>query len=127
MRISDWSSDVCSSDLRLDQLVLAQPWYRVATAEQHQDQHAEGVVVVLRPAVATPLGHRHRAVDRLVDRRLRHAGRQRETFAEHRRLAAGGSQVRSEERPVGEEVVDTCRSRGSRSPSKKKTKKTKQQ
>src|SRR3546814_18602855 len=47
-RLTDQRRVGALADLRLDQLVLAQPWYRVATAEQHQDTHAEGVVVVDR-------------------------------------------------------------------------------
>src|SRR3546814_19198753 len=85
MRISDWSSDVCSSDLaRLmdgaadrmrDQFLVAFP---ARTAEiKLRDQHA---VVVERIGV--------------------HAG-------------AGADAARSEERRVGEEVVSTFRSRWS--------------
>src|SRR3546814_15236115 len=105
MRISDWSSDVCSSDLvlqadQLDQVeenkiilvgsLTVVDFKQVAKARQDQE---EGVAVGFREAV------------------LQHG------FFE----SAGGKQVppaanaegRSEERRVGKECVSTCRSRWS--------------
>src|SRR3546814_10837886 len=91
MRISDWSSDVCSSDLqKLNAKVLA---------GFVEDAH------LLRPA-------RYKAVQ--VDqqgRDLALARRQRrivEVAGRH-----GSALRRSEERRVGKECVSTCRSRWS--------------
>src|SRR3546814_17306304 len=95
MRISDWSSDVCSSDLQ-----------------------SFGVEQGARPGAAAP-------VDRIADERkaepfermdaklMRAAG----FGAEAQQAAAFDDSelfpMRSEERRVGKEGVSTCRSRGS--------------
>src|SRR3546814_17397191 len=90
MRISDWSSDVCSSDLgiaraaqRLDR--LARDLHRALAREQDR---ARGVETRRLPRVACP--------GDIID-----IGR-------------------SEERRVGKECVRTCRSRWSQSHYKKK-------
>src|SRR3546814_17959764 len=93
MRISDWSSDVCSSDLEL--LRLAE-----ITVEHH-------AVADEAEAVA------RNDTDLLDALRDFHAGQQ----GLRRRLAAAD---RSEERRVGKECVSTCRSRWSPCHSKKK-------
>src|SRR3546814_5863888 len=86
MRISDWSSDVCSSDL-LDRLAdgherrLVRRWRGVEGADHRRAQHVAGGQVIGRLGAAASGG---------VDRRV------------HRR---------SEERRVGKECVRTCRSR----------------
>src|SRR3546814_9762477 len=95
MRISDWSSDVCSSDLAVLDEEHAQPW----KALQHPAEHQADEV-------------------RLADLRQRDV-----TFDERFRPAAGddrgavvdvlGPRHRSEERRVGKECVSTCRSRWS--------------
>src|SRR3546814_13725567 len=100
MRISDWSSDVCSSDLDGDRLVLA----------------AGGTAVVL--------------VDRDVsapDASLVDATWEVDGFADGQdpedsamSMAVGDPGTRSEERRVGKEGVSTCRSRWSPYPYKKK-------
>src|SRR3546814_17776426 len=98
MRISDWSSDVCSSDLgereMLDALALI-------VADEFLDLR----ILVL----AFVQGNADRAVG--GDHRL---------AEQPRRLALD---VRSEERRVGKECVSTCRSRWS--PNHKKKKNTK--
>src|SRR3546814_3376903 len=95
MRISDWSSDVCSSDLDL--------------LEQIMDRVAEFVE------------QRRRVVD-ADQRRLAVRGfgeiivvrREDVALAAQRLLAAiGRHPCRSEERRVGKECVSTCRSRWS--------------
>src|SRR3546814_16844126 len=40
MRISDWSSDVCSSDLSIVVMLLAKPFYATFTPKQIADSHA---------------------------------------------------------------------------------------
>src|SRR3546814_19641990 len=85
MRISDWSSDVCSSDLQGDRPGIAQPGVVVRHDRQAHARHVDprrgqpGTGMVLDVAVA----HAH-----------------------HHRFDA-----RSEERRVGKECVRTCISR----------------
>src|SRR3546814_1968109 len=83
MRISDWSSDVCSSDLRR----LAASILRGAS---------EGKPAAIYARVST--------ADQSCERQLRDLT----GFAER-----GGYEVRSEERRVGKECVSTWRSRWS--------------
>src|SRR3546814_2854779 len=89
MRISDWSSDVCSSDLRLRPVWL---WLR-----HHRHFFLDAGAPDAGPAVAGALC--------VADRRAR-----RHSLG--RRLGLGGA-ARSEERRVGKEGVSTCRSRWS--------------
>src|SRR3546814_15203815 len=92
MRISDWSSDVCSSDLRLEEQGYKREKDVLAYLyDTEQDMHV--------------------AVRRLIDRplpanvTLRHV--------DLKRLRAEVDAIRSEERPVGQECVSTCSSRWS--------------
>src|SRR3546814_11621474 len=94
MRISDWSSDVCSSDLVRRPLVQlgGRAGLLDATLVQHQDA----------------VGERHRLF--LVVRDEQHGGRYRvQDFLQF----AAQRLARSEERRVGKECVSTCRSRWS--------------
>src|SRR3546814_13436988 len=102
MRISDWSSDVCSSDLS-GRLRVGQPVAQATEAApvvRRRQAHAPGerAAEVARILVAAFGGDR-------LDRQAR------------------GLQ-RSEERRVGKECVSTCRSRWSPYHSKKKPKQT---
>src|SRR3546814_9206654 len=83
MRISDWSSDVCSSDLHLDGAA--------GQAEGHSHQRAGA-----RPG------------DQVVD-----AGGDEPLVGQLLRDAVEERIVRSEQRRVGKECVSTCRSRWS--------------
>src|SRR3546814_15552820 len=94
MRISDWSSDVCSSDLIV--------WRQRAGAKQVDDEHAIG------------FEQRSRGFERA----------QRVLGTAEVRDHAGKDGQRSEERRVGKECVSTCRSRWSPYHYKKKKKKT---
>src|SRR3546814_17738042 len=93
MRISDWSSDVCSSDLSID---LAAPGDNIGDVTTSADPRASAFQSV-RP--------------------LDWGGRlQADTSADRESMtstAQGGfaRAVRSEERSVGKECVRTCRSR----------------
>src|SRR3546814_17432803 len=108
MRISDWSSDVCSSDLELPttSTVIRPNTILVALVV--------GVVVTVLSAIAPAL----RAT------RVRPLAAMREvavdeTGASKRRIVIGAVLVifgRSEERRVGNECVSTCRSRWSPDP-----------
>src|SRR3546814_14847905 len=91
MRISDWSSDVCSSDLR-----QATPELDKARSDQPQGRQARGA--------------REREQDRERKRQHEraHADEHGEREAAHRSV-----ETRSAERRVGQECVSTCRSRWS--------------
>src|SRR3546814_4595140 len=94
MRISDWSSDVCSSDLTLAMVVrsLGEQW-GIGCELKVEDGNCAG-----RPGTE-----------------LRRAGDRRQCGApcggDHGEFRAGAG--RSEERRVGKECVSTCRSRWS--------------
>src|SRR3546814_4359108 len=102
MRISDWSSDVCSSDLHLpgtigggvgDDVADGRGLYgliAVIADRDDVDARVAGIVVVQH------IAYRHRLIAGLGER----AGRQAE-------------ELRSEERRVGKGCVSTCRSRWS--------------
>src|SRR3546814_7545377 len=96
MRISDWSSDVCSSDLK-------------AMAQVRQRFQRGGDVLAERRtkhgAIAT--GHRNQAAVPCDERFARYQG-----LAGALPLGVGRRQ-RSEERRVGQECVSPCRSRWS--------------
>src|SRR3546814_8345485 len=86
MRISDWSSDVCSSDLRKPTPLLVFRRFRTPDS-------TIGVLLIARyPALLIARG-RPQLFPQLSPCRMRHG--------------------RSEERRVGKECVSTCRSRRS--------------
>src|SRR3546814_10611980 len=85
MRISDWSSDVCSSDLHVS---IRRCRYDAATAQPRIGQPTGNVVI----AITT---QQHVIAQTTVDRVIATAA------------------DRSEERRVGKECVSTCRSRWS--------------
>src|SRR3546814_20306452 len=112
MRISDWSSDVCSSDLgRCSALAsgkqvaerLGRETFRIIAAEQD----------VCGPELRDFALHVDvEIIDRDADIRIGKEGKfGRQYRAEH--LCLGGFRLehRSEERRVGKECVSTCRSR----------------
>src|SRR3546814_15904029 len=104
MRISDWSSDVCSSDLE-----RLQPRHdAVAQAVGRTDQRAAradaGVAQANAAAELGQLGHVHVALVDALQRILRRV----EQEARRQLL------MRSEESRVGKECVSTCRSGWSR-------------
>src|SRR3546814_14132665 len=102
MRISDWSSDVCSSDLQY----LAHPGIvlirqqatkgtNIAYRIRHRRKQREGIDHFILPSLDQ--GHaRHNTAAATQVRRWRHL-----------------NDIRSEERRVGKECVSTCRSRWS--------------
>src|SRR3546814_12407308 len=95
MRISDWSSDVCSSDLA-KALGLGDTGAVIAGHEPC------GVVVAVGAGVAEKEA---RIGQRVMVHHYRGCG-----VCPH--CATGWMQLRSEERRVGKECVSTCRSRG---------------
>src|SRR3546814_17828617 len=95
MRISDWSSDVCSSDLK-GAAAMAK------VVEDHWPHPLTGLVI-------TPYGH---GVDcGLIE--VVEAGHPVPDDAGRRGTERVLEMVRSEERRVGKECVSTCRSRWS--------------
>src|SRR3546814_14143684 len=101
MRISDWSSDVCSSDL------LARAVEHVIDLVMGDPMRADR-----RAGVEHALAELHRPAFDAVRNAIRGAHPDR---AVRRRLVADGFAFvdRSEERRVGTEWVSTCRSRWS--------------
>src|SRR3546814_16095978 len=101
MRISDWSSDVCSSDLPDSQDICFVP-----------DGNYAGIVRKIRPDADEGGAIVH------VDGRMlgRHKGLIHYTVGQRKGLEIGGQPeplyvVRSEERRVGKGCVSKCRSR----------------
>src|SRR3546814_12788024 len=96
MRISDWSSDVCSSDLHV-RLHVPNPWGLLLT----------GILglAMLVAAISGLLIHRHLFKDIFTLRT-----RANPVLVDRDRHSVAG---RSEERRVGKECVRTCRSRWS--------------
>src|SRR3546814_15608935 len=104
MRISDWSSDVCSSDLLggarrildLGRQLRAQD--RRAHARRYQDRETE-------------IQHRRLPAEETAAAYL--DGGQRGELPRYSRNTAATARTRTEERRVGKECVSTCRSRWS--------------
>src|SRR3546814_3591614 len=87
MRISDWSSDVCSSDL-------------------HDPAGPRGGIAIIDLAIlAEAAGHQRAAFERELTRNVEQV-----PGLDGRHIGGDG---RSEERRVGKECVSTCRSRWS--------------
>src|SRR3546814_2395361 len=107
MRISDWSSDVCSSDLRrTDDPMGGRPVPRAR----------------LQAGSAHIVGEPHRRAPFLRPARLRAESCRHETASEGLTMAGKffDEWQRSEARRVGKECVSTCRSRWSPYHKKKK-------
>src|SRR3546814_19485381 len=104
MRISDWSSDVCSSDRHA---------LGIASRQRQPDEAADGLAAIMELVRAQVIGDGDHVVAQ---------GFQRESLADVE-VAAGcplaahvGAyhlEMRSEERRVGKEFVSKCRSRWS--------------
>src|SRR3546814_14969965 len=95
MRISDWSSDVCSSDLRdlLSHIIRESGWHQVLvfTRTKHGANRLAEKLVKDGLSAAAIHGNKSQAA--------------------RTRALAGFKDGRSEERRVGKECVSTCRSR----------------
>src|SRR3546814_17172532 len=108
MRISDWSSDVCSSDLATT--CTPGPWHI-----QRMLLAAEGFPINLAFA-GKGNASRPEAIVEMVE-----AGAAALKLHEDWGTTPAAIDCRSEERRVGQECVSTCRSRWSPDPYKKKT------
>src|SRR3546814_11121088 len=96
MRISDWSSDVCSSDLD----------YAVRLSVLRDG--------LLRKPTHDESGPTYRRLDHLLGMTVHHDGEELGRVLDVRVSNRGGDlECRSEERRVGTECVSTCRSRWS--------------
>src|SRR3546814_18511963 len=114
MRISDWSSDVCSSDLNAKVVLHLLVDVDQARRHPHPRLHRKAQAMRLPRPVIGVLPQDH---DPHVPRRRRVERREPVARPRINRLALG----RSEERRVGKECVTTCRSRRSPYPQKTKT------
>src|SRR3546814_16069778 len=94
MRISDWSSDVCSSDLAAALAARVEAFVREQIIPYESDARRDS----------------HGPLDSLVAE-MRDKARAAGLLTPH--IRADGSHLRSEERRVGKECVSTCRSRWS--------------
>src|SRR3546814_1818714 len=94
MRISDWSSDVCSSDLKAQEKAAANQGLTVAKVRKYL-----GVARLLAP-VLLPIAYRAAT-----------AVRAQLDTTRAQKMGIAVDQLRSEERRVGKECVSTCRSR----------------
>src|SRR3546814_11170892 len=111
MRISDWSSDVCSSDLEL--LIKA----REAMIAAVHTFNSAGLMFRAELFITTAI---------VAWTYLLHAYYKREGIPykyKGKQTAHGADRYRSEERRVGKECVSKCKSSGSPYHEKKKTKK----
>src|SRR3546814_14307904 len=110
MRISDWSSDVCSSDLQIGN----DGAYALAAARRGHGQEMGGAVIAQQLAGSEGSTNQEIA---LVARKGAHVIDSTEGGRAEQRVAATLETIfpdqRSEERRVGKECVRTCRSRGS--------------
>src|SRR3546814_20306677 len=106
MRISDWSSDVCSSDLKARRRARPRGYSAVVFAGMAARRYCPS---------AAPTGKEASAVQAILDR----LGRAEAQLLRGRDLDRGAGRriaafARSEERRVGLECVSTCRYRWTR-------------
>src|SRR3546814_11635619 len=105
MRISDWSSDVCSSDLNCYALLLsAGKLCRIRLLFVEQSNTLEKVLCFHHRFLPVALKNVYRRETDVVENR-----QMRIEF----KMLENHSNARSEERRVGKECVSTCRSRWS--------------
>src|SRR3546814_18103451 len=104
MRISDWSSDVCSSDLDKTIAANSDAIAPARTAADALRLNKEGKLIAFKSMENSyPLGEDLSLLKEFYDKGLRLAGP----------VPSKDNQFRSAERRVGKECVSTCRSRWS--------------
>src|SRR3546814_12720982 len=125
MRISDWSSDVCSSDLWYpsfnwlspDQTGIGEQESGRMTDNQDQPIRAEDLASAARLTAARydpGTGDLHAVAKQVVEERFGSAGTKAAQDISPEEWINEVAQCRSKERRVGKECVSTGRSRGSR-------------
>src|SRR3546814_18597532 len=110
MRISDWSSDVCSSDLQFGWLPASGRGQTVEVLDLHLSIFtADGWRHIILPAITLGLSKCALII------RLARATTREVMLMDYVKFARakGLREKRSEERRVGKECVSTCRSRWS--------------
>src|SRR3546814_3236630 len=109
MRISDWSSDVCSSDLASARYLDNLPTRGSETGHAFRDVEFEQKILELTRinGIGAQFGGKYFCHDVRVIRLPRHGA------SVPVGIAVSCSADRSEERRVGKECVSTCRSRWS--------------
>src|SRR3546814_14197051 len=112
MRISDWSSDVCSSDL------LPRQKRRIGTSDAMPIGTSNAVLSVLRTHASQlnlwPSSKKYDSKDSKSESKEVVETRGAGDKSSNSSLSDGRSDGRSEERRVGKECVSTCRSRWQR-------------
>src|SRR3546814_14693781 len=121
MRISDWSSDVCSSDLRAgeeDALTLPARQRRAHVADEAVITHRQPRDIIVHAGKAGAAQHLIEIELRIEERDILRdrAGIEQIVLLDDAEVAAERGEAplrqrRSEERRVGKECVSTCRSR----------------
>src|SRR3546814_16106370 len=119
MRISDWSSDVCSSDLADGYLATVAPVYGAVSSIdaclgaycQHGDNHSD-FADRLAERARWRIAHDFHRLDALSQRAAEVGLTLPQDVCLHDPTHLE-ERLRSEERRVGKESVSTCRSRGS--------------
>src|SRR3546814_12838984 len=96
MRISDWSSDVCSSDLKDN---------RLQTEQKQEDARSKAMKEELEWVRKNPKGRQAKSKARIKAFE--------ELSSQEYQKRSETKELRSEERRVGKECVSTCRSRWS--------------
>src|SRR3546814_16608471 len=123
MRISDWSSDVCSSDLSIAKARPVLPPIALVRALQSASASARGCAPgpFHPPSPAQPARNARAATDNTAYRTIHPLLRSAKAQGSGGMTQRGGQKKgRSEERRVGKECVSTGRSRWSPYPYKKK-------
>src|SRR3546814_14600705 len=122
MRISDWSSDVCSADLGPEDRLSGRDGTVPITwdaAEQYREDAAVALGAIPEIAINKALADSlQEAIELLDDCEIAHPGRWEAALAMVGRSkllnnSDPSKEHRSEERRVGKECVSTCRSRWS--------------
>src|SRR3546814_20549102 len=114
MRISDWSSDVCSSDLHLSR----QNMKRIFSGVQPSGNlHLGNYLGAIRKFVA--LQNDFECIYCVVDQHAITLWQDTQVLRQRTRGVTAGYLARAEERRVGTAWVSTCRSRWSSEPEKK--------
>src|SRR3546814_2824499 len=126
MRISDWSSDVCSSDLQAGNRTFVSDTANRLTDQRRDREHADTVRLLGAISGLDRVSDHQFLERRIADARHRRTGQNamRDVSGDARgalvhqrlcRIAQGAARIddRSDERRVGKECVSTCRSRWS--------------